>query len=465
MLFAGHFLALSVLVTTALAETIHGVTVFTRHGDRTSKHYSNYRITSLGLTQNFLAGSYYRERYLVPNSTQQILGISSTYSPSLVPGRAPDQQILINTVTAFLQGLYPPSTDAEKLNNGSSIQNPLGGYQYVSVHADENSDEDTIWLKGTDQCPAYTAAAAAEYSKSAEFVGLLEPTRGFYSGFEKALKGVWDYTNPAANLTYANAYDIFDLLNVASIHNASIANLTTPAQLSQLRTLADAHEFALTYNGSQPARSIGGKTFIAMVLSQLNNTVATRGQQGKFSLMGGSYNTFQAFFALANLTAVKEDFFGLPGYASTMAFELFTEKNMSTFPSNVADLNVRFLFRNGTDQGPLVAYPLFGGQSLSMSWTDFRTEMSKRSISTVEEWCKQCKSTVEFCAKFQVEPHANTVVEKKGVSNVVAGVAGAFVMLGVVLVLGVVFLLVRRAMVGKKGRGTAARDKEGSLGS
>ncbi|KAH0563217.1 hypothetical protein GP486_002219 [Trichoglossum hirsutum] len=435
-----------------------------KHSIGTSKHYWNYHITSLGLTQNFLTGSYYHDRYLFSNSTQRILGISSTYSPSLVPSRAPDQQILINTATAFLQGLYPPSADAETISNGSSIRNPLGGYQYVSVHADEASDEDMVWLKGTDQCPAYTAAAA-EYSKSAEFAELLESTRRFYGGFKEALKGVWDYTNPATNLTYANAYDIFDLLNVASIHNASTANLTTPTQLAQLRTLADGHEFALTYNSSNPARSIGGKTFIAMVLSQLNNTVATQGQQGKFSLMAGSYNTFQAFFALANLTAAKEDFFGLPGYASTMAFELFTEKNTSTFPSNVADLNVRFLFRNGTEQGPLMAYPLFGGQSLSMSWADFKAEMSKRSISTVEEWCKECKSTVDFCAKFQAQPHTNAVVEKKGVSNVVAGVAGAMVMLGIVLVLGVVFLLVRRAVVGKKRRVTVARDKEGSLGS
>ncbi|KAI9768047.1 MAG: hypothetical protein M1839_004207 [Geoglossum umbratile] len=470
---AGYFLALSALATSAYAETIHGVAVLTRHGDRTSKHYWNYHITPLGLTQNYQTGSYFRDRYILPDSPQHILNISTTtYSPAIVPGSAPNQAILINTATAFLQGLYPPNAASdEKLTNGSISSNPLGGYQYVSVLPVETNDEDTIWLKGSEQCPAY-AAAAATYAKSGESLALVGKTRGFYSQLETALKGVWDYTNPAANLTFVNAYDIYDLLYVASIHNASIANLTTLDQMFQLRTLADAHEFALTSNSSQPVRSIGGGTFAATVIAQLNNTINTKGQQGKFSLMAGSYNTFQAFFALANLTAVGGDFFGLPVYASTMAFELFTEKNMTAFPSNVADLNVRFLFRNGTTQGPLTAYPLFGGKSLSLSWADFAAGMGKFSVG-LDDWCKRCNATLAFCQKAAANPPPPPPTQSaqsaggKKISNAVAGVIGAVVALAVVVALGVVFLLLRKS-AGKKPEGgvAPARGKEeGSLGS
>lgn len=44
----------SFLLTAALApivvlgETVLGITVFSRHGDRTSKHYKGYTLTNLG---------------------------------------------------------------------------------------------------------------------------------------------------------------------------------------------------------------------------------------------------------------------------------------------------------------------------------------------------------------------------------------------------------------------------------
>ncbi|KAF7921346.1 hypothetical protein EAE99_007654 [Botrytis elliptica] len=68
--------------------------------------------------------------------------------------------------------------------------------------------------------------------------------------------------------------------------------------------------------------------------------------------MTGSYNTFLAFFALTNLItlASTNNFTGLPNYASSMVFELFSESDSSSraFPA-AENLNVRFLFRNGTD--------------------------------------------------------------------------------------------------------------------
>uniref|UniRef100_A0A8H7NCH3 Acid phosphatase n=1 Tax=Bionectria ochroleuca TaxID=29856 RepID=A0A8H7NCH3_BIOOC len=57
-------LALGLVAGQAVAETVHGVVVFSRHGDRTSKHYSGYGLTSLGASQNFQVGSDYRARYL-----------------------------------------------------------------------------------------------------------------------------------------------------------------------------------------------------------------------------------------------------------------------------------------------------------------------------------------------------------------------------------------------------------------
>ena len=124
-------------------------------------------------------------------------------------------------------------------------------------------------------------------------------------------------------MSYTNAYDIFDLINVATINNNSVTLNISTEQLYKLRTLADSAEFGLNYNKSQPLRAIGGQTLAAAILRQLNQTITSKGEL-KFSLLVGSYDTFLSFFGLTNLTAADPNFYGLPGYASTMAFELVT---------------------------------------------------------------------------------------------------------------------------------------------
>lgn len=74
-------------------------------------------------------------------------------------------------------------------------------------------------------------------------------------------------------------------------------------------------------------------------MRQLQQTVDSKGAQ-KMSVFVGSYDTFLSFFGLANLTDASPDFKGLPAYASILVFELFTETNMTSFPSNTDDLIV-----------------------------------------------------------------------------------------------------------------------------
>lgn len=89
----------------------------------------------------------------------------------------------------------------------------------------------------------------------------------------------------------------------------------------------------------------------------------------KFSVFTPSYNNILSLFGLTNLIAASTDFYGLSPYASTLAFKLFTPITMSSFPTNLDDLSIRAVFRNGSDgaSAPLVAFPLFGHTSMSMS--------------------------------------------------------------------------------------------------
>lgn len=424
-------------------------------------------MTSLGASQNFQVGSDYRARYLAAGSPHQIAGISeSKYISSQIYATAPNSGILLNTATAFLQGLYPPLVDlapeiaSQTLNNGTKSTSPLNGYQYVTLQGVKANSPDTIWIKGDESCPTLDASLSALES-SAPFTSLVASTRPFYESFYPALQSVSDIRSPST-LSFASAYDIFDLLNVARIHNAS----TTPisdADLFQLRTLADAAEFAASYSAADAARSTGARTFAGAVLAQLTKTVASAGAL-KFSLLAGSYDTFLGFAGLADLTAASADFFGLPEYASTMAFELVSASAGSLATD---DLRVRFMFRNGTE-GALTAFPLFGGKEESLGWAEFVKEMQARAITTVEGWCGACQSEVDFCKVYQVDGEAVGAKKEGGMSTAVAGVVGAMVTLGVVaLVGGFVFMIVRRrgSRGGKGGVPAQRMAEKGSVRS
>ncbi|KAK5651226.1 hypothetical protein OQA88_12690 [Cercophora sp. LCS_1] len=449
--------SLGLLASTATAETVHGAVVFTRHGDRTTKHYGNQQLTSLGAHQNLQVGSDYRARYISASSSHRIQGISETaYDPAQIYATAPNQPILLSTATSFLQGLYPPLVDlnptiaTSTLGNGTNVTAPLNGYQYVPLSSVPTNSPSTIWLKGDDLCPAYTASAKGYFSSS-EYLSTLSTTRAFYQSLHPILQSF--YPTPES-LSFEDAYDIFDLINVAQIHNSS--SIVSDETLFQLRTLADKAEFDQNFNASQPARAIGGATLAGGVLNQLNKTVSSKGKL-KFSLLAGSYDTFLAFFGLAGLTEVNQDFEALPAYASTMAFELFSDT--AEFPTE-EKLNVRFLFRNGTE-GALKPWPLFGMGKEELSWKEFVAGMKGVAVTSAEKWCGVCGSEADFCGVYDNEVE---VQEKKGMSNAVAGVIGAMVTLGVVAVLAAVGFFVMKKR-GKSMSRVKSLDEKTSLDS
>ncbi|KAK4188887.1 histidine phosphatase superfamily [Podospora australis] len=397
--------AITGLAASVSGETVHGALIFTRHGDRTTKHYGNQQLTPLGQTQCFSSGQFYRNLYLSPASSQRINGISEiVYSKSQLYASAPDQDILLNTATSFLQGLYPPvpaSVHAESLANGSEVEAPLDGYQYVTLHGVDKFSPDTIWLKGDESCPAANTAQKS-YQTSEEFKSLESSTKDFYQSLYPYLADVYDITEQ--DLSYKNAYDLYDLLNVASIHNSSSAatNLSSET-LHQLKTLADKAELGTNFDFSKPQgeRSMGAMTFAAAVVAHLSKMVESQGEKQKLTVLSGSYDTFLAFFGWAELLKTDKRFYGLPEYAATMTFEVFSDSEKFA----EEDLKVRFLFRNGTDSdAKLEQFPLFGKTEQEMRWTQFVQEVQGRgAMTTAQDWCGRCQSSEGFCKVYEVE--------------------------------------------------------------
>jgi hypothetical protein len=441
-------------------ETILGVYIFHRHGDRTAKINPPANLTDLGYQEVFTSGQYYRSRYIEQNAPRIIQGMSSDIvAVSQIAASAPADTVLQNSATGFLQGLYPPVGQSSglatsTLRNGTQITTPLQGYQLipVSLASSGTSSEDNTWLQSATGC-GNAIISSNSYFSSSDYASLFNETFSFYQGISPVVNGSF----PLNSTTFKNAYSsklprcpsgtcendgadtsiVFDLVNVAEIHNITInsSELLTNDVLFQLRTLADNHEWGLAYNHSDAIRAISGMTLAAQIVQFLNAT-SNSPKAPKLGIQFGAYGTFASFFGLADLPSANPDFYGIADYASTMIFELFTNTTASD------NTYVRFLFHNGTTSNASVpvTYPLFGSGQDALTWSDFADGMNGFAIGSTEQWCTACGNTTGVCASSQPSGSSSNAASGthagstgNGLSPAVNGLIGACVTLAVIL--------------------------------
>jgi hypothetical protein len=204
------------------------------------------------------------------------------------------------------------------------------------------------------------------------------------------------------------------------------------------------------------------------VVAFFNKTVAGEGKQ-KIGVQFGAYATFASFFGLSGLDKVNPGFRNVVGYASSMAFELFTNSsNPSDAIPSVDDIYVRFLYSNGTasDASEPRSYPLFGSGQDVITWSEFNTGMNDFAVRSTEQWCDLCSNTDGSCAAFASENPGNqgavsssSLKQGNGLSPAVNGVIGAMTTLAVMLgVAAVVLLIGGYRLVSKKRLATISVD-------
>ncbi|KAF2669194.1 phosphoglycerate mutase-like protein [Microthyrium microscopicum] len=462
MIAFGTTVVLSAIASVASSQdTVYAVYMFHRHGDRTSKATPPTSLTVLGYDQVISSGTYYNKRYVDASSPNYIAGLStSLVKNSQIAVSAPADTVLQNSANGFLQGLYPPvGFQTDTLANGTTLSAPMNGYQLIPIGLTSNGagSENNGWLQDASGC-ANAVTSSNNYFFSKEYQTLLNSTGSFFT----RLDPVTNRTFADSYMTYKNAYSIFDLINVARIHNKTIQsdNLLDAPTVLELQVLANQHELGLAYNASDNARAVPGMQLAGEIVTFLNNSITTKGAS-KFGIQFGSYNFFMSFFGLANLTSVNANFTGIPDYASSMVMELFGP-NSTSYPSP-SDLKVRFLYSNvstGISGGP-VAYPLFGGSALEVSWTDFQNNMSSFGIESTAKWCSVCGNTTGVCASSSGAAGASgssssSSTSGSHMSNAVAGVIGAMVTLAVILGLEALVALIAGLRVVKKGKSVPA---------
>ncbi|KAI4216004.1 MAG: hypothetical protein LQ351_001500 [Letrouitia transgressa] len=412
---------------------------------------SNDVLTPLGAQQTFSSGSRFRDRYIhsTSNSTidglsQDVLDDAQTYILSFT------SQYAVASALAFMQGLYPPANLSSSpevnrmsiLTNGSILDYPLGGYQYPHIFTASPVDPNSIFVAGDQRCSSHKNVAT-DYFDSQEYSQIKSATQTFYDTFQPVFGGFVE--NGTAS--YDNAYLIYDYLKYSFMHNQSMRNALTDTDLSRTRALASEWVYHVNSNRStndpkSAARTIAGRTMAAQVVNSLLSNFQSQGEENKLSVLFGGFEPMIAFASLAQLPSKNQDFFALPEDGSSMVFEMFTlnHDHSKGYP-RFDDLNVRFLFRNGTNSSsPLTPYPLFGlnDSQMSLSLAEFNSYFSNITISDISDWCNICGGQeVAFCPIFDYSPRssAGSHGSSNGLKPAVAGVIGALVTLAVLAIL------------------------------
>ncbi|OQE23628.1 hypothetical protein PENSTE_c008G00974 [Penicillium steckii] len=451
------------------AERVLGAYIYSRHGDRTPKVFGNTELTTLGYRQVFNSGSYYNTRYISNSSDLHIEGISNPkVVAKQISAAAPDDGVLQNSATGFLQGVYPPTSQAvNHLANGSTVEAPLDGYQIITLSAtDQNADsESSTWLQGSSGCTKATVSSSSYYT-SKEYLDMEASTKDFYQSLSPVLSGAFS----KEDMSFKNAYTIFDYLNVGRIHNSTKPNVTD-AQWIQLQSLANNQQFNLAYNSSESdseyVRAIDGKVLAGEILDSLNQTVSSKGKF-KLGVQFGSYGTFFSWFGIMGMPKASDNFTGVVEYASTFVLELVTDVSGDDFPEE-KDINVRFSFHNGTastSSKPKV-YSMFGEGNDLVAWSDFVSKTKEVAITSDTQWCDICGNTDGKCASSDstasTSSSTSSTDDSNGISRPVAGVIGAMVTLAVILGLEALFFLVGGFTVAKRRRGGPEMTSAGAL--
>lgn len=226
---------------------------------------------------------------------------------------------------------------------------------------------------------------------------------------------------------------------------------------------------------------MAGRTLASKILEQFSHNIASLGSTDKLTLLFGTFEPFLAFFALSDLATGPSAtrFTSLPLHGSIMAFELFSytsppinTNNSIPFP-DIADLKVRFLYRNGTaDDEALIEYTLFnrGNSEADMSWTDFVEAMGQFSLNDLVDWCTECNTASLFCQALETQSTNSSSAligdsnSSGGISPAIGGVIGATVTIFLLIVAAAALMLLGFRLQQRKEKNASASAKGGDLG-
>ncbi|KAN0094653.1 Histidine phosphatase superfamily [Tylopilus felleus] len=372
------------MVNTTSAGLI-GVVLLARHGDRSDVLFQNYTtynstqgyLTPYGSKQEYDLGRYLRQTYLNPESASYIQGIETDIADVdqlFVRADAGGGNVILDSAYALLQGLYPPTAKSQStLANGSTVQAPLGGYQYIPVESLE------FW-----QAPSLTSWMDCEYFQL--HLGRLNSGVIFEDAAAQAapfLEAVQPYIN-GMNNSFLNMWNIYDYLNVQYIHNATFYKSFPVTLLQQARYFANIHEQNVFTDSVQDAvGEIAIRTLWPEIFWSLGNMTLPNNKV-KLAFTAVDYKPFISLFNVTNATVTNPEISGIVDYASAVAFELSQ--------NSAGDYEVALKFKNGTYDAEFKSLKMFGQDSLTLP--QMIKALDWTTINSTINWCFSCNQTI-----------------------------------------------------------------------
>ncbi|GLB38274.1 putative HCO3- transporter family protein [Lyophyllum shimeji] len=433
-----------------------GVVLLVRHGDRqgfyqspTTYTPSNTILTPLGNQQEFQLGTHLQSLYLNDSSPCRIEGISNTlvnYTQLRVRADAGGEAgVILNSAQSLLQGLFPANSNSSTvLANGTTITAPLAGYQYIPIESVEPQND--ISLEGWTSCNTFNQATS-EFYNSLAFHHMASDHANFINSLSPYLDG--------RPVTLENMWNIFDFMNVQSIHNAAFARALPPTYLEQARYLANWHEYNV-FSDPRPdgIKNIAGRTILPSILAGFKSIVDPS-DPVKFIYHAISYKPFISLFNITRATEAVPGLAGIVDYAAAVALEVRQP------PSGQPVL--RFKFKNGTDP-ELKRYPFFGSAT-DVPLQDFVNSVEPLGIDSLSEWCTLCNNQQDRgCGALNLAATSAVAANRPAIGSVGAGFLGAGVMLALALAMFGVLLFLGVLTVGP-GRSKRKRSATASVAS
>ncbi|KAK1832696.1 histidine phosphatase superfamily [Podospora conica] len=414
-------------------------------------------LTPIGAQQMFAQGSLLRSRYL-----QNLIELDEQAGRAPIVGierNAIDNtqlniltntdEFMVTSAQAFAQGLYPPllqtfsdstgGIEGAMLPNGSTVNYPLGGYQYPSIRTYSILDHESIWVQGHVGCPAYTESIL-NFRNDSVVSTMYESTLPFYTNMWDSLLSK---AFPQSMANFANAFLLYDYALYRYNHDNETRNSVSLAEMALMARFASTEQRAknadLSVSGTSEGdmiRAIAGRTMASKTLALFRENMRQGGAIRKLNLAFTTVETFVAFFALSGLVTGDHaaEFKPLPEQGGMMVFELFSIGGNSTVYPSTDDLWVRFLYRNGTDPtDKLQDFSLWGAKETRMPYKTFASAIQGVGINTIADWCRTCGSYTLFCSGLKsTGKGGREPVARPGLSPAVGGVIGAVVTIAVV---------------------------------
>ncbi|KAH7925893.1 phosphoglycerate mutase-like protein [Leucogyrophana mollusca] len=412
-----------------------GVVLIVRHGDRqgfyqdpTTYTPTATAITPLGNAQEYQLGGYLRSIYLNASSPSYIPGMSTgLFNQTQVYVQADlggEDGVVYDSCVSLTQGLWPPTLSNDiTLANGTTVTAPLGGYQYVPIESVDPNE--SVSLEGFEDCNTFNTQTTAFYNSS-EFQQKAAESATFLNMLPPYLDG--------RSVSLENMWNIYDFMNVQSIHNAAFARALPPTFLAQARALANWHEYNIFSSPSiDGIGNIAGQTLLPTILTGFSGIVDPTNPV-KLSITAIAYKPFLSFFNMSGVAEANPELAGIINYAAALALEVRQ-------PSTGGEPVIRFNFKNGTD-ADFVTYN-FLNRTGDVPLSAFIDSMAPAAVNTTAQWCSVCQNTQDRgCAALTLAYDQGHAAAQPRISPVGAGFLGAGLTVAVVaLLLGTLALL------------------------